>query len=75
MTTPRLLYGVREITAHLVGAERVPQMEGAIRHQIESGRLPTFKLGQIICAYTDGLDDHLRKSHATAVTNTVGHVE
>ncbi len=41
---PDLLYGVAAIAAHLGLTDR------QARHNIDKGRIPTFRMGAIICA-------------------------
>ncbi len=52
---PRLLYGATKIAEYLGIKER------QVRHQIEKGRLPYFKIGKTICAYPAKLDAWLEK--------------
>ena len=49
------LYGVQEIADYLGLAER------QARHQIEKGRIPTFRMGAIICARPASIDAWLEK--------------
>ena len=46
---PDLLYGVAAIAAHLGLTDR------QTRHNIDEGRLPTFRMGAIICARKSSL--------------------
>ncbi len=47
-----LLYGVKDIAAHL----RLTPRQAA--HLIEKGHLPTFRLGTVICSTKRGLAEH-----------------
>lgn len=47
-----LLYGVKDIAAHL----KLTPRQAA--HLIEKGHLPTFRLGAIICSTKSGLAEH-----------------
>ncbi len=51
----KLLYGVAAIAEYLGLAER------QARHQIEKGRIPTFKIGGKICARPTALDAWLEE--------------
>lgn len=50
-----LLYGVKDIAAHLGLTPR------QAAHLIEKGHLPTFRLGAIICSTKGGLAEHFRQ--------------
>ena len=54
----KLLYGVAAIAEYLGLAER------QARHQIEKGRIPTFRIGLAICARPAKLDAWLEKLSA-----------
>ena len=47
-----LLYGVKDIAAHL----KLTPRQAA--HLIAKGHLPTFRLGSIICSTKSGLAEH-----------------
>lgn len=47
-----LLYGVKDIAAHL----KLTPRQAA--HLIDKGHLPTFRLGAIICSTKSGLAEH-----------------
>ncbi len=47
-----LLYGVKDIAAHL----RLTPRQAA--HLIDKGHLPTFRLGAVICSTKSGLAEH-----------------
>jgi hypothetical protein len=47
-----LLYGVKDIAAHLGLTPR------QAAHLIDKGHLPTFRLGTIICSTKSGLAEH-----------------
>ena len=51
----RLLYGVAKIAEYLGLGER------KARHQIDNGRIPTFRMGSMICASPAKLDTWLEK--------------
>ena len=55
MSEKPMLYGVQEIADYLGMRER------QARHQIEKGRIPTFKIGGKICARPTALDAWLEE--------------
>lgn len=52
--TGQILYGVKRIARHL---QLTPRQ---VAYQIEQGRLPTFRMGAIICTTPAMLDEHFR---------------
>jgi hypothetical protein len=56
----RILYGVQRIADHLGLTRR------QAAYQIEQGRLPTFKMGALVCATPEALAEHFAKLHAEA---------
>ena len=63
-----LLYGVKDIAAHLRLTTR------QVSHLVAKGHLPTFKLGGIICSTKRGLAEHfgslIRATTPTETENT-----
>lgn len=67
--TVQILYGVKRIARHL---QLTPRQ---VAYQIEQGRLPTFRMGAIICTTPAMLDEHFRRladENNSGQTGTVG---
>ena len=59
--TGQILYGVKRIAAWLGSASTAPLTPRQVAYMIEQGRLPTFRMGTIICSTPAMLDEHFRR--------------
>lgn len=57
---PDMLYGLSEIAEHL-GITR-----GQAKHRAATAQIPTFKMGQTVCALRSEIDKHLRAAALAA---------
>lgn len=73
--TGQILYGVKRIAAWLGSASTAPLTPRQVAYMIEQGRLPTFRMGAIICSTPAMLDEHFRRladENSSGQSGTVG---
>jgi hypothetical protein len=58
MMTGTILYGVKRIAEHLGSASRTPLSVRQVAYMIEQDRLPTFRMGAVICTTPELLAEH-----------------
>lgn len=58
--TGTILYGVKRIAEHLGSQSRSPLTIRQVSYMIEKGRLPTFRMGAVICTTPELLAEHFK---------------
>lgn len=53
-----VLYGCKRIAEYMSRETSNPMTRRQAEYMIQQGRIPAFKMGRIICATTEAIDEH-----------------